>query len=133
MATNFGHAHEFMNVQVDIYDPATTQPITLTTAATTYLKKELQRQQAIGMRFGVKKSGCSGFAYVVDYVMQPVVNDAVVVINIDQDLMIYVDKQSLPYVQGVQIDCVRNGLNTILQFTNPNEKGSCGCGESFTI
>lgn len=132
MLTGFGHQREFMNATVGIYDPSTIQPVSLTAAAITYIKKELQRQKALGMRFGVKKSGCSGFAYVVDYVMQTVSNDDVVV-TIDNDLAVYIDKQSLPYVQGIQIDCVRNGLNTTLKFSNPNEKGSCGCGESFTV
>jgi iron-sulfur cluster assembly accessory protein len=121
-----------MNTKVEIYDPAVSQPIHLTDAAVTYLKKELQRQKALGMYFGVKKSGCSGFAYVVDYVTQPPSQNEMI-LNIENNLVIYIDPASLPYIQGVQIDCGRNGLNTTLKFSNPNEKGSCGCGESFTI
>lgn len=120
-----------MDTVVQTYDP-TTQVVSLTPAAITYVKKELQKQGALGMRLGVKKSGCSGFSYVVDYVLQAAQNDDLVV-TIADELAVYVDRQSLPYIQGVQIDCVRNGLNTTLKFTNPNEKGSCGCGESFTV
>jgi iron-sulfur cluster assembly protein len=92
----------------------------------------LAQKGALGMRLGVKESGCSGFAYVVDYVYQAIPNDDCI-ISVDAELTIYIDKQSLPYLRGIQIDCVRNGLNTALKFINPNEKGSCGCGESFTV
>lgn len=123
-----------MNDTVAIYDPAEVvgSMVTLTSAAITYVKKELQKQGALGMRLSVKQSGCSGFSYVVDYVLvEAPQGDEVLVV--DDGLTIYVDRTSLPFLRGIQIDCVRSGLNTTLKFSNPNEKGSCGCGESFTV
>lgn len=121
--------------QVEIYNPAekTAPQVSLTASAIQHIQKELKKQNAIAMRLSVKKSGCSGYAYVVDYVYSDssIQND--IAINTSAEFPIYIPHESLPFLQGVQIDCVRNGLNTLLKFINPNEKGSCGCGESFTV
>lgn len=121
--------------QVEIYDPAekSASLVTLTASAVNYIQKELKRQNAIGMRLSVKKSGCSGYVYVVDYVYPDTRIESEIAIHTITEFPIYIPHEGLPFLQGVQIDCVRNGLNTLLKFINPNEKGSCGCGESFTV
>ena len=121
----------YSNSQVNVYEPTQQLAVNITPAAIVYLKKQLQKQNAVGMYFGTKKSGCTGYAYVVDYVNSTDKLQDIDVISFD-DLTIYIDKKSLPLIYGITIDCVRDGLNTVLRFINPNEKASCGCGESFT-
>ncbi|HEX4300736.1 MAG TPA: iron-sulfur cluster assembly protein IscA [Gammaproteobacteria bacterium] len=105
--------------------------ITLTPSAAERVKDHLHQQAgAMGLRLGVKKTGCSGFAYVVDYAKNP--TDADVVFE-DQGVKVVVDRESLVYIDGTQVDYVRKGLNESFQFTNPNVKDECGCGESFTV
>ena len=89
-----------------------------------------KRGKGLGIRIGVKTTGCSGLAYVLEYVDQPNPED----IKVDcEGCSIYVDPKSCAYVQGMTIDYVRNGLNEGFEFVNPNEKDRCGCGESFRI
>ena len=86
--------------------------------------------QAAGVRFGVRKTGCSGYAYVVDIADRLAANDRV----IEQDgVTLVVDDKSLPLVDGTEIDFARQGLNSSFVFRNPNVTGECGCGESFTV
>lgn len=84
---------------------------------------------AIGLRFGVRRTGCSGWSYVVDLARDARDGDTVT----EQDgVKVYVDADSLPLVDGTQIDFLKQGLNEQFVFRNPNVKGECGCGESFT-
>lgn len=93
----------------------------------TYLEK---RGRGVGLRLGVKKTGCSGYAYVVNYADEIGEQDVV----FEQDgLKVIVDADSLSFVDGTQIDFVRQGLNEAFKFHNPNVKGECGCGESFNV
>lgn len=92
-----------------------------------YLAK---RGSGIGLRFGVKTTGCSGFAYVVDYVDQRQEDDHVFECH---GVKVYVDDQSLGYVDGTQIDFQKGELGEAFTFNNPNVKDSCGCGESFNV
>ena len=86
--------------------------------------------QAAGVRFGVRKTGCSGYAYLVEIADTLAANDQV----IEQDgVRLVIDDKSLPLVDGTQIDFARQGLNSSFVFRNPNVTGECGCGESFTI
>ncbi|MBS0193548.1 MAG: iron-sulfur cluster assembly accessory protein [Proteobacteria bacterium] len=82
-----------------------------------------------GLRFGVRRSGCSGWGYVVDFA--DVVTDADTVIDVD-GVHVIVDELSLPLVRGTRIDFVKHGLNAQFTFDNPNATDGCGCGESFT-
>lgn len=111
---------------------STTSPVTLTNAATnhllTYLNKEKQYH---GVRISVKKTGCSGLSYVVDYVTDFKEQDVVVPLNPDYNL--YIDKASYPFLKGMKIDYVTQGLNSRFMFNNPNQTGQYGCGESFTV
>ncbi|WP_028357006.1 iron-sulfur cluster assembly protein IscA [Brackiella oedipodis] len=105
--------------------------ITLTQKAANHIKKYLtKRGQGVGLRFGVRTSGCSGMAYKLEYVDVP---DPLDQVFENFDVKIFVDPKSLPYVDGTELDYVREGLNEGFKFSNPNEKASCGCGESFSI
>ena len=105
--------------------------ITLTEAAAERVLGFIQQDNSnIGLRFGVKQTGCNGYAYVISVTDQVVENDNVFE---DRGIKIIVDQESLPYLQGTEIDFVKQGLNEAFQFKNPKVKGECGCGESFSI
>ena len=105
--------------------------ITITEQAAAKVQQNLARRgKGLGIRLGVKTTGCSGLAYVLEYVDQPTIND---MSFIDKSVHVFVDPKSLAYIDGVEIDYVRKGLNEGFEFTNPNAKDSCGCGESFRI
>ena len=89
-----------------------------------------QAPSAAGVRFGVKRTGCSGFAYVVDLAEQVGADDQAFEID---GVPVIVDAKSLPLVEGTEIDFQRQGLNASFVFRNPNATGECGCGESFTV
>jgi iron-sulfur cluster assembly protein len=105
--------------------------VSLTESAADRVRTFLEsRGRGVGLRLGVKKTGCSGFAYVVNYADE--VGAADVVFE-DRGLRIIVDAESLRYVDGTEIDFVRQGLNEAFKFRNPNVRGECGCGESFNV
>ena len=89
-----------------------------------------KRGKGLGVRFGVKTTGCSGLAYALEYVDNPNPEDTVFE---SQGIKIYIDPKSLVYLNGLQVDYVRNGLNEGFEFSNPNERDRCGCGESFRV
>ena len=106
-------------------------PISLTPAAADRVRNFLTRRgHGVGLRLGVKKTGCSGFAYVVNYADD--VNASDVVFE-QQGVKVIVDKDSLGFIDGTEVDFVKQGLNEAFRFRNPNVKGECGCGESFTV
>lgn len=105
--------------------------ISLTLSAAERIKNFLHaRGHGVGLRLGIKRTGCSGFAYVVNYADE--VRDQDVVFEA-QGVKVLVDKDSLSYVDGTEVDFVKQGLNEAFKFRNPNVKGECGCGESFTV
>ena len=105
--------------------------ITLTERAAKKVKNQLQKRgHGQGLRVGVKTTGCSGLAYVLEYVDEPKTGDECIIC---EGCKIFVDPRSCPYIQGLEIDYVRNGLNEGFEFKNPNERDRCGCGESFRI
>jgi iron-sulfur cluster assembly protein len=105
--------------------------ISMTAAAADRVRSFLQnRGKGIGLRVGVKTTGCSGLAYVLEFVDSLNEDDQV----FEQDeLKLIVDGKSLVYIDGTQLDFVKEGLNEGFQFNNPNVNGECGCGESFTV
>ncbi|MGD2119668.1 MAG: iron-sulfur cluster assembly accessory protein [Chromatiales bacterium] len=106
--------------------------IQLTENAASHVQKMLdKRQQGIGLRLGTKKSGCTGFAYVVDYADEVSDDDEVFE---SHGVKVVVNKNSLPMLDGMTIDFVKeNMLNEGFEFINPNIKNMCGCGESFSV
>jgi len=105
--------------------------ISITEAAATHIGSQLaNRGRGLGIRLGVKTSGCSGMAYVLEFVDEEVADDQVFE---DFGLKIFVDPKSLVYLDGTELDFVKEGLNEGLQFRNPNVAAECGCGESFTV
>jgi iron-sulfur cluster assembly protein len=106
--------------------------ISLTKSAAQRVKTMLEKRgQGVGLRIGTRKAGCSGFLYEVDYADNVNENDIVFESN---GVKVIVDKNSLPNLDGMQLDYVRtNALNEGFEFNNPNVKDICGCGESFTV
>lgn len=105
--------------------------ISLTASAADRVRSFIDaRGQGLGLRLGVRKTGCSGFAYVVNYADSTRDDD---VVFEDRGVRVYVDRASLPLIDGTEVDFVRQGLNEAFRFRNPNVKGECGCGESFNI
>ena len=105
--------------------------ISITDTAAQKIQQTLMRRgHGVGIRIGVKTTGCSGLAYVLEYVDEPQSEDQCIDCN---NCKIYVDPKSCPYLQGTTIDFVRQGLNEGFEFRNPNERDRCGCGESFRV
>jgi len=105
--------------------------ITLTAAAAERVRHFIaERGQGIGLRLGVRKTGCSGFAYVVNYADEVGGNDRIFDC---QGVCVLVDAESLALIDGTEVDFVRHGLSEAFRFRNPNVRGECGCGESFSV
>ena len=105
--------------------------ITLTDSAAERVRDYLQqRGSGIGLRLGIKKTGCSGFAYVINYADAVQPDD---VVFEDGGVTVVVDPAALEYIDGTQVDFIKEGLNEAFKFRNPNASGECGCGESFSV
>jgi iron-sulfur cluster assembly protein len=105
--------------------------ISLTEPAAKKIKSYLQKRgHGLGIRVGVRTTGCSGLAYVLEYIDNTVEHDQVFETH---GVNVYIDPKSLIYMQGLEMDWVRNGLNEGFEFRNPNERDRCGCGESFRV
>lgn len=107
--------------------------ITVTDTAKKKVKQLLtKRGRGVGIRLGVKTTGCSGLAYTLEYVDEYTAE--VGVTNFAQgDFAVLIDAKSLVYLNGLIVDWARNGLNEGFEFRNPNERDKCGCGESFRV
>lgn len=105
--------------------------ITLTETAANRVKDFLaNRGKGVGLRLGVKTTGCSGMAYILEFADDIEESDEVFE---SQGVKILVDPKSLVYIDGTELDFTKEGLNEGFKFNNPNEKATCGCGESFTV
>ncbi|MGH8559235.1 MAG: HesB/IscA family protein [Methylococcales bacterium] len=105
--------------------------VRLTENAATQVRRQLdKRGGGIGLRLGVKKSGCTGFAYVIDFADRLEHGDQVFE---DYGVKLVVNNEHLPILEGVRVDFQKKGLNAVFKFDNPNVKDSCGCGESFSV
>ena len=105
--------------------------ITVTDAAAKKIKQNIARRgTGVGIRIGIRTTGCSGLAYVLEYVDAPAEEDTQFNNN---EVTVIVDPKSLPIVNGITVDYVRQGLNEGFEFVNTAEKDRCGCGESFRI
>ena len=106
-------------------------PITVTDAAAERVQTFLEnRGKGVGVRLGVKTTGCSGMAYTVEFADEIDEHDT---IYEEKGVKILVNPKSLVYLDGTELDFTREGLNEGFRFNNPNEKDRCGCGESFTV
>ena len=105
--------------------------ITLTESAAKHIQSQIEKNgKGVGLRLGVKKSGCSGFAYILDIAQEVLENDTVFE-NFGAKLL--VDAESLPFLEGTELAYVKEGLGHVFKFNNPNVKNQCGCGESFAV
>ncbi|MCO4860220.1 iron-sulfur cluster assembly protein IscA [Cupriavidus sp. WGtm5] len=105
--------------------------ITMTEKAAKHVARYLERRgKGVGLRLGVKTTGCSGLAYKLEYVDDLLPEDQVFE---SHGIKVIVDAKSLPYIDGTELDYAREGLNEGFRFNNPNVKDECGCGESFTV
>jgi iron-sulfur cluster assembly protein len=105
--------------------------ISLTDNAAKHVNRNLEKRgKGLGLRLGVRTTGCSGLAYELEYVDAPNATDQVFE---SQGIKVFVDPKSLPYLDGTELDFAREGLNEGFKFQNPNVKDECGCGESFRI
>ena len=108
------------------------EPITLTPSAASYTKNSIAKQgSGKGLRLVIKKTGCSGYSYHVEILNEEQSDDYV--FPVQDGLSVVVAKTFLDVVKGTCIDYVHEGLNSGFRFYNPNQKGECGCGESFTV
>ncbi|MEO8545932.1 MAG: iron-sulfur cluster assembly protein IscA [Betaproteobacteria bacterium] len=106
-------------------------PISLSEAAARHVNRYLtKRGKGFGVRLGVKTTGCSGLAYTLEYVDDAAPEDLVFE---EHGVKVLVDPKSMAYIEGTQLDYVREGLNEGFRFNNPNERDKCGCGESFRV
>jgi len=106
--------------------------VTMTDAAIEHVRAQLRKRgTGRGLRLGVTKVGCSGFAYVVDFLDEPTDDDHE--FPVAADVSVFVDAQSWPYVKGTRLDFKQQGLNAGFEFNNPNATSLCGCGESFNV
>ena len=105
--------------------------ITLTEDAATQIRNQLaKRGKGLGLRVGVKKVGCSGFAYTFDYADEARAGDQEFEAH---DAKVFVDAESLSFLDGSRVDFVKEGLKQMFKFDNPNVDSTCGCGESFSL
>lgn len=105
--------------------------ITITNTAANKINQQLKKRgKGLGLRVGVRTTGCSGLAYVLEYVDNPTPGDQCIECS---GCKLFVDPKSCVYLIGLEIDFVRNGLNEGFEFRNPNERDRCGCGTSFRV
>lgn len=105
--------------------------VTMSASAAKHVASFIEKRgKGLGIRLGVRTSGCSGMAYKLEFVDEAHDDD---VVFESHGLKIVVDPKSLPYLEGTELDFVREGLNEGFKFINPNVKDSCGCGESFNV
>ena len=105
--------------------------ISMTPGAAAHVRRMLEKRGGgLGLKLGVRKTGCSGFSYALDYADEVGADD---VVFDSESLKIVVPRDALPLIDGTQVDYVSEGLNQMFRFSNPNMKDECGCGESFTV
>ncbi|WP_052284944.1 Fe-S cluster assembly scaffold SufA [Kluyvera genomosp. 1] len=121
-----------MDLQSETFNPAdfTWRGVSMTPAAAAHVCELAEKQHVQGIRLGVKTSGCAGFAYVLDTVTEPKKDD---LLFESDGAKLWVPLQAMPFIDGTEVDYVREGLNQIFKFHNPKAQNECGCGESFGV
>lgn len=117
-------------MSIETFDPNQAN-ITVTDKALKHFSKKLESSPEQLIRLSIKKSGCTGYAYVLDYVSQAQEDDQL--LSLDADVKLAVSSQAAEIAQGTEIDYVLEGVNRVIKFNNPNVIAECGCGESFTV
>ncbi|WP_058909844.1 Fe-S cluster assembly scaffold SufA [Entomohabitans teleogrylli] len=113
------------------HDVVAWQGVTLTPAAAAHIRELVARQPGLlGVRLGIKQTGCAGFGYVLDSVTEAASDD---LLFESQGARLWVPLQAMPFIDGTEVDYVREGLNQIFKFNNPKARHECGCGESFGV
>ncbi|WP_113906026.1 HesB/IscA family protein [Aliidiomarina celeris] len=122
-------------MSVETYVPEKKVPntpvVTATASAVKHFEQKLKAMPGKIIRLSTKLSGCTGFAYVVDYANEPAADDEVVTLS--DTVVVAVAKDALPILKNTELDYVKEGINGILKFNNPNVVDACGCGESFSV
>ena len=120
-------------MSVEIFDAETElqSVVTVSDIAAEHFYKQISRTDNTGVRISLKKSGCTGYKYVVEAVLDAPATD--VRIELENGLLVFIDSQYLSAIQGTHVDIRKQGLNVNLVLENPNVKDECGCGESFSI
>jgi iron-sulfur cluster assembly protein len=105
--------------------------LSLTERAARQIKKQLEKRgKGLGLKLAIKKSGCSGYSYALDYADNLNEND---IVFEELGVKVIVHTDDIPFIEGIELDYRREGINEAFQFNNPNVKATCGCGESFTV
>lgn len=106
-----------------------TAPVRFSASALAHVRLQLEKQGVVGVRLGVKKSGCSGYMYTLDWAKEAKDDD--LVFEVEKDVKVFIAKDELPLIEGTELDFVTEGLNSTMKFKHPGAKSMCGCGESF--
>lgn len=122
-----------MDLHSGTFDPndVTWRGITLTPSAVAHIRALVEQQSGIqGVRLGVKQTGCAGFGYVLDAVSEPDKDD---LLFESDGAKLWVPLRAMPFLDGTEVDYVREGLNQLFKYHNPKAQNECGCGESFGV
>ena len=115
----------------EVFTPNSDVNVTMSPAAVKHVRKQLDKKpEAKGIRLAIRKSGCSGFKYETEWVEEAAADDRIFTID---GVDVYVKEEHLALVNGIEIDFVTEGVNSMFRFNNPNATAECGCGESFTV
>jgi len=130
LMTSKSYSEKLMSASVQ-YAQSSELGVALTPAAQQRVLAYLDQHHYQNLRLSVKKTGCSGFAYVMDYVNTPQSDD--LVFPLAANRVVCVEKASYPYLKGITVDYVKQGVHAKFVFQNPNQTAQCGCGESFSV
>lgn len=105
--------------------------ITVSNVASKHILEQLEKRgKGIGIKVGVRTTGCSGLSYTLEWVDQALTTD---IEYQSENVRLFVDPKNIPYLDGTELQWIKNGINWGFEFRNPNERDRCGCGESFTV
>jgi iron-sulfur cluster assembly accessory protein len=125
------HKRKEKVMTIETFDPSKTDIITVTKKAARHFRRQLDKAGQQAVRISLEERGCTGYAFVLDYISSPEKGDSV--LNAEFDVTIAVAPDAQQYIRGTEIDYVLEGINETLKYNNPNAKDYCGCGESFNV
>jgi len=118
-------------MSVKKYDPSSKAPVSFTESAIKHLSDQVKKQNAFGIEFTVKESGCSGFKYLLELAFDK--DDNKNCYSLSDDLQLFISSDVIPLISGTEVNYLQEGVNFRLDFKNPNATALCGCGESFSV